>query len=340
MRRVAALSLLVLSCAAAPAWAQSSVGMFGLIDTYLDRSSTGTAHATRLQSGGIQGSRLGFRGSEDLGGGNKAIFLLEAGINVDDGGLGQGGLLFGRQAYAGLSTDVGDVTLGRHYSPYFFTLVTYGLGGGMAWGNASVYFTDQSPLRVNNSVSYTSPLMRGVRVRALWGAGENTSLPGGPGVGKMHSASVQYDQGRFSANVAYQARKTTQANTEHFYAAGASWQFGFAKLGVLAQARRDDIDAARNNQLEVSLLVPLGTGSLLVDVGRIENRSVADADARVLSLRYDYPLSKRTTVYTGAAWLRNEAGARFGINGNTGAALAVDPGQDPRSLIAGLRHTF
>ena len=76
MRRVAVLSLLALSCAAAPAWAQSSVGMFGLIDTYLDRSSTGTAHATRLQSGGIQGSRLGFRGSEDLGGGNKAIFLL------------------------------------------------------------------------------------------------------------------------------------------------------------------------------------------------------------------------------------------------------------------------
>lgn len=339
MKRLAPITLLALACAA-PAWGQGSVGMFGLIDTYLDRSSTGSQSATRLQSGGIQGSRLGFRGSEDLGGGTKAIFLLEAGINVDDGGLGQGGLLFGRQAFVGLSGAAGDLTLGRHYSPYFFTLVTYGLGGGMAWGNASVYFTDQSPLRVNNSVSYASPSMRGFKVRALWGAGENTSLPGGASVGSMHSASVQYDQGRFSANLAYQTRKTTQSNTEHFYAAGASWQFGFAKLGVLAQARRDDIDAARNNQLEVSLLVPVGTGSLLVDVGRIENRSIVDADAKVASLRYDYPLSKRTTLYTGAAWLRNEAGARYGINGNTGTALAVNPGEDPRSLIVGMRHAF
>lgn len=338
--RALAIAALALCCAAGTASAQGSVTMFGLIDTYLDRSSAGSNSATRLQSGGIQGSRLGFRGSEDLGGGNKAIFLLESGINVDDGSLGQGGLLFGRQAWVGLSTQAGDVTLGRQYSPYFFTLVTYGLGGGMAWGNASVYFTDQSPLRVNNSISYTSPLMRGLRVRALWGAGENTTLPGGSTVGNMHSASVQYDQGRFSANLAYQARKTTQSNTEHFYAAGASWQFGFAKVGVLAQARRDDVGLFENNQLELGLLVPVGIGSLLVDIGRIENRSVANADAKVLSLRYDHPLSKRTTLYTGAAWLRNEAGARFGINGNTGTALGVNPGEDPRSLIAGVRHTF
>ncbi|PQO98690.1 porin [Massilia phosphatilytica] len=337
MKRACA-SILAL-CAAASAAAQDNVTVFGVLDTYLDHATAGATGATRVQSGGVSGSRLGFRGSEELGGGNRAIFMLESGINVDDGTSGQGGLLFGRQAWVGLATRAGDVTLGRHYSPLFFTLVTYGLGGGMGWGNASNYFTDNSVLRVNNSVSYASPSIGGFKVRALAGLGENTAQPGSH-IGNIHSASLQYDHGAFSANAAIETRKTTAANTDRFYAAGASYAFGAVKASVLAQSRRDDADAARNDALELGLMIPVGPGSLLFDAGRLRNRSVADSDATAFSIRYDYNLSKRSTLYAGAATIRNETRSRFGINGNTGAALAVAGGDDPRSFVLGVRHVF
>jgi predicted porin len=326
-------------CVAAPVLAEDNVTVFGVLDAYLEHATAGSTGATRIQSGGISGSRLGFRGSEDLGGGNRAIFMLESGINVDDGTSGQGGLLFGRQAWVGLATQGGDVTLGRHYSPYFFTLVTYGLGGGMGWGNASNYFTDNSVLRVDNSVSYASPSYAGFKVRALVGLGENTTQPGA-NIGNIHSASLQYDGGPFSANLAIETRKTTVVNTERFYAVGASYVVGTVKASVLAQSRDDDLDKARNDALEFGLLIPLGPGSLLVDVGRLRNRSVADANATALGIRYDYNLSKRSMLYAGAATIRNETRSRFGINGNTGAALALAAGDDPRSLVLGVRHTF
>ena len=326
--------------APAPSFAQSNVTVFGVLDTYLDYSSAGGNSATRVQSGGISGSRLGFRGSEALGSGTSAVFMLEAGINVDDGSSGQGGVLFGRQAWVGLADRAGELTVGRHYSPYFFTLVTYGLGGGMGWGNASNYFTDNAVLRVNNSVSYASPVVNGFKLRALYGAGENTSLPGGALIGSIHSASLQFDRGRLSANLAHETRKTTAVNTDRFYAAGVSWQFALARVGLLAQARRDDTGAAANNAFSASVLVPVGAGAVLVDAGRFRSRSVAGNEAVSVSVRYDHSLSKRTVLYAGAARIRNDAGARFGINGNTGAALAVTPGEDPRSLIAGMRHTF
>jgi predicted porin len=335
-----ALAVLAALETIAPAQAQDNVTVFGILDTYVDASKAGDRSIVRVQSGAISGSRLGFRGSEDLGDGMKAIFLLEAGINVDDGTSGQGGVLFGRQAWVGISTRAGDLTVGRQYSPNFFTIVTYGLGGGMAWGNASNYFTDNSPLRVNNSISYVSPSYAGFKARAFYALGENTTQPGGSHIGNIHSASLQYDASRFSAGMAYEERRTTQVNTDHFYAAGASYRFDAFKVGILAQARRDDINALDSNAFELGALIPIGPGSLLLDVGRYYNRSVANADATAFSVRYDYNLSKRTMLYAGAAHIRNEASAQFGINGNTGAAFAVVKGEAPRSLIAGIRHTF
>lgn len=337
----AIVRLLAPLCAAAPALAlaQDNVAVFGVLDMYVDHATAGANSATRVQSGGVLGSRLGFRGSEKLGGDTRVVYTLESGMNVDDGTSGQGGVLFGRQAWVGLSTPAGEVTVGRHYAPYFFTLVTYALGGGLGWGNASNYFTDTSVLRVNNSVSYVSPSYAGLKLRALFGLGENTTQPG-TNIGNTQSASLQYDRGPFSANVAYEARRTTALNIDRFYGVGASWQFSWAKASLLAQARRDDIGATENNALELSMLVPVGPGSLLLDVGKFRNRIVADADATAFSVRYDYSLSKRSTLYVGAAKIRNDARARIGINGNTGLALAVTAGADPRSMVMGMRHTF
>ena len=340
MKQFQILAMTMAMAAAVPAHGQDSVAMSGILDTYLDASRAGDAHATRVHSGGISGSRISWRGGEDLGGGNRAIFLLEAGINMDDGSSGQGGILFGRQAWVGLAGQAGELTLGRQYSPNFYTIVTYGLGGGLAWGNASNYFTDNSPLRVNNAISYASPSMAGFKVRAFMTLGENTTQPGGTNIGAIHSGSLQYDSGPLSAGIAVESRKMALANTERFYAAGASYRFTDFKLGILGQGRRDDIGATASDAIELGVSIPLGMGSLLLDAGRFRHRDVTDGDATALSVRYDHNLSKRSMIYVGAAQIRNQARARFGINGNTGPALAVSPGADPRSVILGVRHLF
>ena len=108
------------AASATSAQAQSSVTLYGLIDagiSYVNHAAVGTTGSSKnfkYDDGVSQGSRWGLRGAEDLGGGLKAIFTLESGFNSGNGTLGQGGAMFGRQAYVGLSKDgIGSLKIGR-----------------------------------------------------------------------------------------------------------------------------------------------------------------------------------------------------------------------------------
>ena len=126
------LALAVLGAFAGAASAQSSITIYGIADAGIVAESGNPAGSvTKLTSGVSAGSRLGFRGTEDLGGGLAAIFALETGILLDTGGNAQGqvfanqnGLVFGRQDYVGLTGGFGAVTAGRQYNPYFITVNT------------------------------------------------------------------------------------------------------------------------------------------------------------------------------------------------------------------------
>lgn len=329
----------LLAAQAGAACAQSNVTIFGTLDQFVELGDNGKANVNRLQSGGIWGSRIGFKGTEDLGGNNKAIFILESGINADDGSLGQGGLLFGRQAFVGLSGDYGQLTVGRQYSPTFTTMATYGLGGGMGWGNASVDFTDLTVLRVNNSINYVAPAVGGVTAKVFYALGENAT-PGQKQVGNLAGGALQYDQGPFSATLSYLQRKTTAVNTEHWWTGGASYDFGVAKAGLVVQKRGDDIGAARTTFYELSTTVPIGAASLLLDLGILRNDVTANADAKLFGVRYDYYLSRRSTLYAGVVKVKNESAAAVTINGAASAGMVVARGDDPRAIALGLRHTF
>src|SRR6202000_920733 len=120
---------------AVAAHAQSSVTLYGLLDAglaYKSNDAVGKGATWRASSNAMSGSRFGLRGTEDLGGGLKAIFTLEGGFDVNNGKLGQGGLMFGRQAYVGLWSQFGTVTLGRQYD----SVVDYvgPLEAGDQWG--------------------------------------------------------------------------------------------------------------------------------------------------------------------------------------------------------------
>ncbi|HEY4072510.1 MAG TPA: porin [Herbaspirillum sp.] len=326
--------------------AQSNVTVYGVVDQYIDFSKAGSNHGGRIQSGGLEGSRFGFRGSEDLGGGMKALFVLEGGFNADDGTSGQGAL-FGRQSYVGLGGKFGQATVGRQYSTYYDTLVNYGLGGGLAWGNATEYFNDMSSLRINNSIKYESPNFGGLVLKGLYGMGESTA-PGARSVGNVGSLGGQYEHGPFSLGMSYTQRESQPNNQERWTAFGTAYDFGPIKTAFLASDVRDDVGLNRSNTYEVSATIPLTNASLLLDIGRYRNRALANANASSYSLRYDYYLSKRTILYGGLAYIRsdrnavgpNDATKGFGIEGSTGAGLRGAPGDSSHAIIAGIRHAF
>ncbi len=174
------LALAALGAFAGAAQAQSSVTLYGVIDAGVNYVSS--VHAKpkakggrqfSLTSGVMQGSRWGVRGTENLGGGLKAIFNLENGFELNNGRLGQGGSEFGRQAFVGLSGDFGTVTVGRQYDS--IADFVGGFAASSQWGAYAAHPSDldnfNNGARINNSIKYTSPNNGGFTYSALYSLG-------------------------------------------------------------------------------------------------------------------------------------------------------------------------
>ncbi|HTR07516.1 MAG TPA: porin, partial [Paraburkholderia sp.] len=174
------LTTAILATIAGAAHAQSSVTLYGSIDagisynSHVKNATGGSSSLWQYGDGVAQGSRWGLRGAEDLGGGLKAIFVLENGFNSGTGAAGQGGALFGRQAFVGLTKDtIGSLTFGRQYS--FSTDVLgslYSTGGNTVSGNWAYHFNDIDQLtssRINNSVKFQSVNISGFTFGGLYG---------------------------------------------------------------------------------------------------------------------------------------------------------------------------
>lgn len=184
--------------------AQSSVTLYGLISvgvTYTNNQ--GGTHLYQLQNGPQQLPRFGFKGIEDLGGGNKAIFTLENGFSVTNGTLGQGGLLFGRQAFVGLSSaKFGTVTAGRQYEEMAQQLFWYESGtmyaafGTHIGDNDNVFDT----FRFNNSVRYSSPQLGPLQA---FGSYAFSNKAGGFSDNNGYSAGLSFASGHVKANAAF-----------------------------------------------------------------------------------------------------------------------------------------
>ncbi|AFT87217.1 porin [Paraburkholderia phenoliruptrix] len=258
------LALAALGAFAGVAHAQSSVTLYGIIDEGFNiNTNSGGKHLYNLSSGVMQGSRFGLRGTEDLGGGLKALFVLENGFDVNNGKLGQGGLMFGRQAYVGLSSQFGTVTLGRQYD----SVVDYvgPLEAGDQWGGYIAAHPGDidnfnNAYRTNNTVKYTSADYGGLKFggtysfggvagnfssNQIWslGAGYNN----GPlvlGVGYLNARTPAAQGGLFNnggqsplpaANAAVSSpvyAGFASANTYQVIGAGGAYTFGAATVGL------------------------------------------------------------------------------------------------------------
>ena len=322
------------ACSASTASAQS-VTLYGRLDVAVEaiRFSGGAAPSRTLKLLSNDGSRLGVRGSEDLGDGLRAIFNIEAALSPDTGA--SGAVFWGRQAWVGLaSATLGNVTLGRNYSPidgyaWFFDAFQYG-------GNAATYQAQKYSARINNSIKYVSPRLGGAELQLLVGAPERPD-----GVGKTYAANVSYIADPFRATAAVQREKiagaaagTSETRTDSYF--GVSYNFKVVKPS-LAYFHRKDSNAEAYKTLFLGVNVPVGDlGDLRANIGQITQ---GGAKARSYGVGYWHSMSKRTSLYTAYARNANDAGSNlsnFVLPSYNGIAV----GQTANSLQAGIRHNF
>lgn len=346
-RKLKLLAALITLCAGGHAYAQSSVTLYGLLDEGLNfTNNAGNGKALQVKSGDVVGSRWGLKGAEDLGGGTKAIFDLESGFNTSNGELGQGGLMFGRQAYVGLSSGTyGTLTFGRQYDPtidFFSALTASGNWAGDV--GATPFDNDNSDwdFRVNNSVKYVSPTIAGFTGEAMYGF-SNTA--GGFADNRLVSAAGQYQNGGLSAAVAYMkidnpGAGTAGAVTDDTVFSGASQEnidaavgYKWQKVFVAFDYSHTQIDSPTGNAyLSGSIAPPSGNWSAwkfdnfsvngqyyfqpdfwlgaayTYTMGKLDSTG-GDYSPRwhQVSLMLDYDLSARTSLYVQGAYQHVES---------------------------------
>jgi predicted porin len=325
---LAALALL----ACAPAQAQSEVNVYGIVDAGLVRESGAPKGAvTNLSSGVASGSRLGFRGSESLGGGMKASFVLENGFNADTGASGQGGLLFGRQAYVGLGGAFGLLTLGRQYSPYYKALRDVGdpFGAVNLAGRAGNIMATNT--RVDNTVEYVTPTASGWQADLAYVAGESAAGSAG---NRALSGALAYGRGPLRVQwAAHQLNNATATDHANNTLLAASYDAGALILHAAA-ARNRGLGRADSRDWVTGLTVPLGADRVLLSRVRRDDRSAAAQDATQWGIGYFHALSPRTDLYAAYASILNRRGAAYTV-GN-----ATDKGSGSKAANLGVRHAF
>jgi GBP family porin len=281
------------------AHAQSSVTLYGLIDTGLtytsnqkETGSTAGHSKFGMTDASINPDRFGLRGSEDLGGGLKAVFTLENGFTLTNGALGQHGLLFGRQAFAGLSSDqFGTLTFGRQYDSvvdYLAPLAGAGAAkGGVFFGHPYDNDNLQNTMRINNAVKYASPNYNGWRFGSLYGFSNaaggfsdnraysfGTSYINGPF--RFAASYLQLNNGGSAANLAGAtdsivnpagqvtgSDSTFSAGQQRTFGAGFDYAFGPATVGfVFTETKLENATGINNTSASP---IPLANSSLRFD---------------------------------------------------------------------------
>lgn len=346
------LALAALAAISGAAQAQSNVTIYGIVDMALQHQNTGEkAGATLGLDSGIQsGSRLGFKGTEDLGGGLKANFQLEMGVNADTGSSAQGGLAFGRQAWVGLSGDFGSLNLGRQYTPAFIAIDSFDpFGTGMTTGTAgsgtssfgAAHFFG-GPSRVNNAINYNTVSFDGFTGNLFYGVGE---VAGNTSGNRYIGLSGAYNAGPVFATLAYTtAQNVTGTNAKKSILLAGTYDFGVAKAHAAYSTIKDDGVGAAAIDRRVWLLgatVPVSAaGTIVADYIRSTVQNASNANANHLALGYTYSLSKRTNLYTSISRTANDANSALGSDDSGATFHPVTPGANVRLVNVGIRHKF
>lgn len=343
---------------AAPfAQAQSNVTISGIIDGCVAVAHGTTGTSTQINSGCAYGSRLIFRGQEDLGNGMKADFSLESGFNIDSGALGQGGRLFGRKALVGLTTNYGALHLGRDYAPAFYLIRPvdpFKLGMGTAGSMISTSARPDGSARNDNAVVYTSPTVNGFSVKAQYAAGETGTV--NEHARDSKGILLLYSKGPAFGGIVYNTHaNATDSGNDRTLTIGGSYKFLAVEPAFLYQigkwegSRTVAVPAVANslysrdyNSMLLGVTVQPGGkgGRYIVSYKRYDDKTVRNFDASQITVGYKYSLSKRTELYAAYSRVDNKNKAAYSVSDATTTYGPVDPDSKPSTLFAGITHNF
>jgi GBP family porin len=353
-RAVAAFGLS--AAAACAAHAQSSVQIYGIMDAAVMASDTGVpGQGTKyeLATGNQAGTRLGFRGTEDLGGGLRGVFNLEMGIFNDTGDLvtfGEpAGIVFGRKSVVGLQSRWGDLYLGRDYTPAWWSVFQtdrfrFGLPGTVATASGVVV------TRANNGIFYHSPVLGGFRARLAYTFGAES--PTVHELGRLAGAQVEYRSGKLLLTAAAQNRHDavpgSPTATTSLQERGGGLEYDFGPVVMSAGFWQADpvtatagaIDRSRAAWLGASMRVGIGEVKAQVTRTGIDSFGRGHGRAITAGVAYIHPLSKRTSVYAGIGTVRNDGNTRLPLNVGTVRVGGSVFDADPRAALVGIRHDF
>lgn len=355
------LVALAILAAAGVASAQSSVTLFGVVDAaYQHGSGSGVGSSSKSQLGnsGYNSSRLGFRGTEDLGGGMSASFWLEAGVNNDNGSgaltstnnqvggtTGGGGLTFNRRSTVSLASGLGELRLGRDYTPQFWNQTVFDPFGTNGVGTTQTLNSGlggSTAVRASNSVGYFLPgNLGGFYGQFQAYMGENNK--NGAATEKDGNGSairLGFANGPINVALATSSTKFAPSATTGKIRStnlGGSYDFGVAQ--AMALVTRDKVDTTPTAQTGkgalIGALVPMGAGQIRVAYSTYKVDTAAAPKSKKWALGYVHNLSKRTALYTTFARVTNSGGAAQALNGAVTAANQRSTGYD-----FGIKHSF
>jgi predicted porin len=357
-----------------PSIAPSSITLYGTFDEYLGYIHSNSGRSiVGLNDGALLRSRLGVRGIEDLGGGLRAKYNLEQGINADTGSQADASRLFDRQAWVGIESSIGEFRFGRQNTELFY------VGGAIDYTDRATFGSISNnvgvPTRYDNDISYKSPRIANFQASAHYALKETgTEMSGRRGV---YQFALDYSNGPYRFGYAGLASKPAatatidrQVQSHNLY---ADYDYGAGKVylsygrtnNVTANANGNTAGAILNNvsipnnsfpgtdpnvnrffdiyQISVDYRVTplLRIGALW---GTIKDQSGSDAGANGGSFGGFYDLSKRTTLYSFANWMKNQSNAGYRFSGS-GAPSANLAGADINGKLltgfqAGILHRF
>jgi predicted porin len=321
------LSMLASSMGAVQA--QTSVAVYGIVDMGLKVENAGAGTALGLDSGNQSGSRVGFRGTEDLGGGLKANFVLEAGFNADTGANSTANVLFNRQSYVSLSGGFGEVKLGRIPTMVYSNSGVFDPFGDTLAGDSARIF-NYGGSRTDNTVNYSFAAQNnGLNGQLAYSFGE---VAGNTSANRTIAGALGYAAGPLAVVLTHQSTNNTAASdSAKTTLLGGNYNFGLfqpyaayaVNKGVGTLDTRDALLGFRLN------LAP--TDTIMASVMHKYDKAIDHADATQLALGYTHDLSKRTNLYTSWSRLKNDAVAKYKV----AAAGSAD-----HLFNIGIRHKF
>lgn len=325
-------------CAVRAAHAQ--VAIFGVVDSAVVMESGGkNGSVTKVSGGASAGSRLGFKGREDLGDGMSASFVLETGFNSDDGSLNAGGGIFGRQAFVALEGQFGGVSMGRQYTLIYFAVneVVDPFKTGSA-GRAN-NILQMAGTRLNNSIRYSSRTLNGFSTNFIYAAGE---VAGREAAGRHLEGELAYAKGPLAVRAIYSTTNNSPAIAATALTASriklllGAYQISALRLRA-GYAHNSSTAGLSSADMIVGATYTVGANKFASSVIHHDDHTATNADVDQYAVGVYHAVSQRTELYGVIAHMKrkNAAAANTFFIGNSS-----DTGTGNRGVNLGIKHSF